>query len=77
MAKTKEVTIPMLRKVLQGRPLSNIELRLAIEFYTKLSKNLDAMSFVDGRYGFAAQNTRLELEQLKTFASHRKLKDFQ
>lgn len=74
MTKTLEVTIPMLNKVQLGHALDDVELKLAIKFYTDLSHNLDKITLVKRGYAFASCNTRLELERLKMLASNRKMK---
>ena len=74
MAKTLEVTVPMLEKLRRGDALTNNELRLAIEFYTDLSKYLDKITMVEKGYDFAGQHARRELQRLELFASHRKSK---
>ena len=74
MAKTLEVTVPMLEKVRRGDALTNNELRLAIEFYTDLSKYLDKITMVEKGYDFAGQHARRELQRLELFSSNRKSK---
>ena len=63
---------PVLRKVQVGDALSNPELKVAIEFYTKLSESLDEIACVEGGYDFAGRHARHELERLEMFARNRK-----
>ena len=69
-----EVTIPMLEKVRDGGALTDEELKLAINFYSKLSATLDKIFMVEKGYDFAGRHARHELERLKMFAYSRKNK---